>query len=110
MRHRVARAEKGTAEVKPQDKVPVLDGHLPDFPRAAAPDHVDQNIKPPVALHRALHEPRRRRLFREIPDHVEDGTAAARDLCRRALETCGIEVAEHEPRALLGQTASDGLP
>jgi hypothetical protein len=107
---RVARAEKGTAEVEAQNKVPVLDRHLPDFPRAAAPDHVDQHIEPPVALHGALDEPRRWRLFREITDHAQDGTASARDVCRRALEPCSIEVAEHEPRALLGQTASNGLP
>lgn len=80
-----------------------------DFPCAAAPDHIDQNIEPPVALHGALDEPRRRLLFREITDHAEDRTAGARDVCRRALEPSGIEVAEHEPRALLGQTAGNGL-
>jgi hypothetical protein len=31
-------------------------------------------------------------------------------VCRRALKPSGIEIAEHEPRALLGQTASNSLP
>jgi len=110
VRDRVARAEEGTAEVETQDKVPVFDRHLPDFPRAAAPDHVDQNIEPPVALYSALDAPRRRRLFREIPDHAKDGTARARDVGRRTLEPCGIEITEHEPRALLSQTVGNGLP
>jgi hypothetical protein len=29
---------------------------------------------------------------------------------RRTLESSDIEIAEHEPRALLGQTAGNGLP
>src|SRR5215510_8409163 len=110
VRYRVSRAEKGTAEVETQDKVPVLDRHLPNFPRAAAPDHVDENIEPPVALYGALDELRRRLLFREITDHAEGCTAGAGDVCHRALEPSGIEIAEHEPRALLGQTAGNGLP
>jgi hypothetical protein len=31
-------------------------------------------------------------------------------VCRRALEPSGIEITEHEPRALLGQTPGNGLP
>ena len=108
--YRVSRAEKGTAEVETQDKVPVLDRHLPNFPRAAAPDHVDQHIEPPVALYGALDGPRCRRLFREITDYAEGRTAGVRDVCRGALEPSGIEIAEHQPRALLGQTAGNGLP
>ena len=46
----------------------------------------------------------------EIPDHAEGRTAGARNVGHRALKPSGIEVAEHEPRALLGQTASNGLP
>src|SRR5215475_6704842 len=90
--YRVSRAEKGTTEVETQDKVPVLDHHLPDFPRAAAPDHVDQNIEPPVALYSALDEPRRRFLFREITDYAEGYIVGARDVCRGALEPSGIEI------------------
>src|SRR6185503_18820460 len=106
-------AEKGAPQVEAQDEVPVLDLEVPDLRRPVAADVVDKDVEAAEALDSGRDEGGGRALVGDVADCGDDLATCPRDGVGRAPELGGVDVAQRDEGALLGQAlrnrAADSL-
>ena len=109
MGHGIARAEKRTAEIEAQNKVPVLYRHFPDLGIAAAAHVIDEDVEPAKTLHCSLDQLLSRPFLREVARHRH---CLSTDGCEPrgcAFKPSRLDIAEDQTRSLLSQTRGNGL-